>query len=72
MTDEQVQRGFTEVYNNFWNRYKRRQPDKDSFEWYKIREQSVALQKEFPFLKETIIDMELEFDQRMRGRGHGK
>ena len=71
MTDEQVKQGFTEVYNDFWNEYKKRRPGKDSPEWDRIREQSIKLQKECPFLKDTIIEMELEFDQRMRGRRRG-
>ena len=66
MTDEQVKQGFTEVYNDFWNRYKQHVPQTDSSEWERIRTWSVILQKKYPFLKETIIQMELELDQRMR------
>lgn len=66
MTNEQVQKGFTEVYNDFWNRYKTRVPGKDSEEWERMRTRSVVLQRKYPFLKETILCMEMELDQRMR------
>lgn len=66
MTNEQVRQGFTEVYNEFWNRYKNHVPRKDSEEWERMRTWSVVLQRKYPFLKETVILMELEFDQRMR------
>jgi len=66
MTNEQVRQGFTEVYNEFWNRYKNHVPGKDSEEWERMRTWSVVLQRKYPFLKETVILMELEFDQRMR------
>lgn len=66
MTNEQVRQGFTEVYNEFWNRYKDHVPLKDSSEWKRIRTWSVVLQKKYPFLKETVVLMELELDQRIR------
>ena len=68
MTDEQVREAFSEVYNNFWNRYKTRIPGRDSEEWERIRTWSVVLQRKYPFMKETIINLEIELDQRMRGR----
>ncbi len=68
MTDEQVREAFSEVYNNFWNRYKTRVPGRDSEEWERIRTWSVVLQRKYPFMKETIINLEIELDQRMRGR----
>lgn len=68
MTNEQVKQGFIEVYNEFWNRYKNHVPDKDSEEWERMRTWSAVLQKKYPFLKETVIEMELELDQRMRER----
>ena len=68
MTNEQVRQGFSEVYNSFWNRYKDHVPGKDSGEWERIRTWSVVLQKKYPFLKETVIQMEIELDRRMRER----
>lgn len=68
MTNEQVQAGFTEVYNNFWNRHKNRIPDRFSEEWERIHTYSVVLQKKYPFLSQTVIEMEIELDERMRGR----
>lgn len=68
MTDEQVREAFSEVYNNFWNRYKNHVPGRDSEEWERIRTWSVVLQRKYPFMKETIINLEIELDQRMRGR----
>ena len=51
MTNERVRRGFMEVYNEFWNRYKNNTPTRDSGEWERIRTWSVVLQKKYPFLK---------------------
>ena len=68
MTDEQVREAFSEVYNNFWNRYKTRVPGRDSEEWERMRTWSVVLRRKYPFMKETIINLEIELDQRMRGR----
>lgn len=68
MTDEQVREAFSEVYNNFWNCYKTRVPGRDSEEWERMRTWSVVLQRKYPFMKETIINLEIELDQRMRGR----
>ena len=68
MTDEQLREAFSEVYNNFWNRYKTRVPGRDSEEWERMRTWSVVLQRKYPFMKETIINLEIELDQRMRGR----
>ena len=68
MTNELVREAFSEVYNNFWNRYKTRIPGRDSEEWERIRTWSVVLQRKYPFMKETIINLEIELDQRMRGR----
>lgn len=68
MTDEQVREAFSEIYNNFWNRYKTRVPGRDSEEWERMRTWSVVLQRKYPFMKETIINLEIELDQRMRGR----
>ena len=64
MTNEQVREGFVEVYNELWNRYKNHVPAKDSEEWERIRTWSVVLQKKYPFLKETVILLELELDRR--------
>ena len=72
MTNEQVKDGFNEVYNEFWNRYKNHVPGRDSDEWERIRTWSVVLQKKYPFLKETVIQMELEFGQRMRRKDETK
>jgi hypothetical protein len=68
MTDEQVREAFSEIYNNFWNRYKTRVPGRDSEEWERMRTWSVVLQRKYPFMKETIINLEIELDQRMRGK----
>ncbi len=65
MTNEQVRRGFMEVYNEFWNRYKNNTPTRYSGEWERIRTWSVVLQKKYPFLKETILSLEVELGQRM-------
>ena len=65
MTNERVRRGFMEVYNEFRNRYKNNTPTRDSGEWERIRTWSVVLQKKYPFLKETILSLEVELGQRM-------
>lgn len=71
MTNEEVRQGFTEVYNEFWNRYKSHIPAKDSEEWERVLTWSVVLRKKYPFMKETILELVEELDQRMR-RGEAK
>lgn len=67
MTNEQVKQGFTEVYNDFWCRYKDRQPGKDSPEWERMLSKGSVLRRKYPFLAETVTGMIVELDQRMRG-----
>lgn len=69
MTNAQVQAGFEEVYNKFWNRYKNRVPGRDSDEWERMHTYSVILKKKYPFLSQTVDEMVIELDERMRGRG---
>lgn len=66
MTNEQVRDGFNEVYNQFWNKYKNNVPDKDSEEWERIRTWVTVIGKKYPFLSQTITDLEVELDKRMR------
>lgn len=70
MTDQQVQDGFSEVYNNFWNRYRNRQPKEDSQEWERMHTMAVVLKKKYPFLEEVVNRMMTEMIERMRGRGN--
>lgn len=72
MTNEQVEKGFNEVYNQFWRRYRDRVPDRNSDEWERFSTYSVVLQKKYPFLQDAIIRMVIELDERMRGRGYEK
>ena len=69
MTDGQVKEGFNEVYNQFWLKNKNHIPGPDSDEWEKIHADGAILQKKYPFLAKTVIDMERELDERMRRRG---
>lgn len=69
MTDEQVRAGFDEVYNRFWKKYRDRIPGRNSEEWERLHTYSVVLQKKYPFLAKTVIEMAIELDERMRGRG---
>lgn len=71
MTNEQVRDGFNEVYNQFWNKYKNNAPQKDSQEWDRIVDWSEKLRESYSFMKETILSLVEELDQRMR-RGEGK
>lgn len=69
MTDEQVKNGFNEVYNRFWLKNKNHIPERDSEEWDRIHAEVNALRGKYPFLADTVIRMEVELDERMRGRG---
>lgn len=69
MTDGQVKEGFNEVYNQFWLQNKNHIPGPDSDEWEKIHATATSLREKYPFLSQTIVDMEIELDERMRGRG---
>ena len=66
MTNEQVKDGFNEVYNEFWNRYKNHVPAKDSEEWDRLLTWASVLKRRYPFLKETVIALVVELDQRVR------
>lgn len=69
MIDEQVKNGFAEVYNNFWIRYKNRQPKEGSPEWERMHTIAAVYRKKHPVLEETINRMLTELVERARGRG---
>lgn len=66
LTDEQVKKGFNEVYNQFWLKNKSNIPGRDSEEWDRIHADATALRKKYPFLDEVVIQLEIELDERMR------
>ncbi len=72
MTDDQVRQGFSEIYNEFWNRYKNHVPKKDSEEWDRLLTWASVLKRRYPFLKETVIALVVELDQRMRRKDEAK
>lgn len=72
MTDEQVRQGFSEIYNEFWNRYKNHVPKKDLEEWDRLLTWASVLKRRYPFLKETVIALVVELDQRMRRKDEAK
>ena len=72
MTNEQVRDGFNEVYNEFWNRYKNHVSKKDSEEWDRLLTWASVLKRRYPFLKETVIALVEELDQRMRRKDEVK
>ena len=69
MTNEQVRDGFCEVYNDFWNRYKDRQPRDDTPEWQRMLTIAEVLKRKYPLLEEVINRMLTELIERARGRG---
>lgn len=69
MTDEQVKAGFAEIYNEFWNRYKNRQPLENSPEWERMHSWAVVLRRKYPFMRETINRLLTELIERARSRG---
>ncbi len=70
MTNEQVRNGFSEIYNNFWNRYKDRQPREDTPEWQRMHTISVVLKRKYPLFEEVINRMLTELIERARGWGN--
>lgn len=70
MTNEQVSNGFAEVYNEFWCRYKNRQPKEDSPEWERMHTRAVVLKKKYPLMEEVIARMATEIIERAKGRGN--
>ena len=66
MTNGQVKDGFSVVYTLFCNKYKTRQPDKESPEWERAHTYAVVLMKKYPFMRETIAELLAELDRRMR------
>lgn len=69
MTDQEVAGGFSEVYNDFWLRYRDRQPKEESPEWERMHTQAVVLKRKYPLLEEVINRMVTEIIERVRGRG---
>lgn len=69
MTNEQVRDGFCEVYNDFWNRYKDRQPRDDTPEWQRMFTIAEVFKRKYPLLEEVINRMLTELIERARGRG---
>lgn len=70
MTDEQVRDGFSEVYNDFWNRYKNRQPYEGTPEWERMHTLAAVLRKKYPMLNEIVNRMLTELIDRSRDRGN--
>ena len=69
MTNQEVQQAFSEVYNNFWLRYRDKQPKEDSPEWERMHTQAVVLKRKYPLLEEAINRMVTEIMEREKGRG---
>lgn len=70
MINEQVSNGFAEVYNEFWCRYKDRQPKEDSPEWERMHTRASVLKKKYPLLEEAINRILTELTERARGHGN--
>lgn len=69
MTDREVADGFSEVYNDFWLRYRDRQPKEDSPEWERMHTWAVVLKRKYPLLEEVVNRMVTEIIERSKGRG---
>lgn len=70
MTDQQVKDGFGEVYNDFWIRYRNRQPDEKSPEWERMSTRAAVLKRKYPFMEELINRLMTEMRERAMGRGN--
>lgn len=70
MTNEQMQDAFVETYNEFWNRYRTRQPKEQSEEWERMHSRAAVLRKKYPFMEELLNRMLTELVERARGRGN--
>lgn len=70
MTNEQVRDGFREVYNDFWNQYKDRQPKEETQEWERMHSWAAVLRKKYSFLEGAINRMLTEVIERSRNRGN--
>lgn len=69
MTDREVADGFSEVYNDFWLRYRDKQPKEDSPEWERMHTRAVVLKRKYPLLEEVVNRMVTEIIERSKGRG---
>lgn len=70
MTNEEVTGAFGEVYNEFWLRYRDRQPTEESSEWDRVSTRAVILKRKYPLMEEVINRMVTEITERARGRGN--
>ncbi len=66
MTDQEVQKGFEEVYNKFWLNYRGKVLAKHSDEWERMNTWAVVLMKKYPFMEQVVAEMIAELGQRMR------
>lgn len=66
MTNDKVKKGFDEIYNKFWLKYRDKQLQRESDEWERIHSQAIILMKKYSFAKETIVNLLTELDRRMR------
>lgn len=72
MTDQEVQKGFEEVYNKFWLNYRGKIVPKQSDEWERMNTWAVVLMKKYPFMEQVVAEMIAELGQRMWRSEDGK
>ena len=72
MTDQEVQKGFEEVYNKFWLNYRGKVLSKHSDEWERMNTWAVVLMKKYPFMEQVVAEMIAELGQRMRRNEDGR
>jgi len=72
MTDQEVQKGFEEVYNKFWLNYRGKVLSKHSDEWERMNTWAVVLMKKYPFMEQVVAEMIAELGQRMRRAEDGR
>lgn len=72
MTNDEVKKGFDEIYNEFWLKYRDKQLPRESDEWERMHSQAIILMKKYSFAKETIVNLLTELDQRTRRKTNAK
>lgn len=72
VSDQEVQKGFDEVYNKFWLNYRNKPIPNDSEEWERVHTWAVVLMKKYPFMQQVVAEMMAELGQRVRRREGGR
>ncbi len=68
MTDDEAARSCTEIYNEFWLKWRKKQLQRNSSEWEQVYKDVMILLNRHPFslAKHMVLDLLDELEERTR------